>query len=413
MPGDDVPLRRNRDFTLLWSGQAVSDLGTRAAEIALPLLVLATTGSPAQAGIASFAAGLPYVLLGLPAGALADRWDRKRLMLWCDIGRAGAVATIPLALAIDALTFGQIVVVAFVAGTFTTLARPAQFSALRHVVSRDQIPEAISRNEARTYGAQLAGPPLGGVLFGLGRALPFVADAASYLVSAATLLLIRADFQETREPAASKIRHEVVEGVRWILRHAFVRAAVLLAAAGNLVSNGLGLIIIVVATEQGASPAVVGLIFTIAATGGLFGAIAAPRLQRRIPAAPAIIGYQAAYAALIPLFILVPPAGFGVLFAVMLFGAPTLNAIFGAYEFALIPDRLMGRVDAAAGVLTAGANPVSALVAGLLLSAIGGDGTILVWAGLAAAVALATLASSAIRNVPELDEIDAAAAERR
>jgi MFS family permease len=400
-----TPLRRNRDFLLLWSGQAVSELGTRGAEIALPLLVLALTGSPAKAGIVGFSTGLPYFLFGLPAGALVDRWDRKRIMLWCEAGRAVAVSTLVTALALDRLTFIQIVLVGFAVGSFTVFARPAEFSALRHIVPQEQIPVAISQNEARVYAAQLAGPPLGGFLFGIGRALPFIVDALSYLVSFLALLFVRASFQEERVASTARLRHEVVEGLRWLRGNAFIRGAVLLAAGGNFVSNGLGLIVIVVAREQGTSPALIGAIFTLSAGGGLLGAAAAPRLQRRLPAALGIIGYQLVYAALIPLFIIVPPIFFGVLFAVMLFGAPTLNAIFGAYSFALIPDRLMGRVDAAAGVLTAGANPLSRLTAGILLSAIGGNATIAVWTGIAFMVALAAAASRAIRNVPELNDL--------
>lgn len=398
------PLRRNRAFMLLWTGQALSELGTRAAEIALPLLVLAVTGSAAKTGLVGFTSGLPYLLVGLPAGALVDRWDRKRLMLWCDAGRALTVLSLPLAIALNALTFGQILVAAFLIGAFTAFARPAEFSALRHLVAPEQIPAAISQNEARVYAAQLGGPPLGGLLFGLARSLPFIADAISYGVSFLTLLLIRQPFQETRETAKAQMRREIVEGAQWIWRQPFVRGAVLLAGAGNFISNGLALIIIVVATERGASPALIGLIFTLSAIGGLFGAAAAPRLQRKIPPALGIIGYQAVYAALLPLFLFVPPLLFGVLFALMLFGAPTLNAIFGAYEFALIPDRLMGRVNATASVLTAGASPLSRLLAGLLLAQFGGHGTIEIWIAVAVGVTLVTAASRALRNPPDLTQ---------
>lgn len=399
-----LALRRNRDFMFLWSGQAVSELGTRAAEIALPLLVLAFTNSPAKAGLVGFMSGLPYLVVGIPAGALVDRWDRKRLMLWCDAGRALTVLGLPIAIADNELTFAQILVTAFLMGTFTAFARPAEFSALRHLVAPEQIPAAISQNEARVYAAQLSGPPFGGLLFGLARSLPFIADALSYAVSFLTLLLIRRPFQENREPAKAHMRGDIVEGVQWIRRQPFVRGAVLLAGAGNFISNGLTLIIIVVARDRGASSTYIGLIFTLSAVGGLVGAAAAPRLQRKISPGLGIIGYQAVYAALLPLFLFVSPILFGVLFALMLFGAPTLNAIFGAYDFALVPDRLMGRVDAAASTLTAGASPLSRLFAGLLLAQLGGHGTIEIWIVLAVGVAIATAASSALRNPPDLTQ---------
>jgi hypothetical protein len=105
----DAPLRRNRDFNLLWTGQVVSDLGGRVSGIAFPLLVLALTGSPARAGIVGFAGSLPLLLLTLPAGAYVDRWDRKRVMVVADSVRCIALASIAVALALDALTFTQIV----------------------------------------------------------------------------------------------------------------------------------------------------------------------------------------------------------------------------------------------------------------------------------------------------------------
>src|SRR5262249_33726730 len=107
-------LWRNRDYLLLWSGQLVSSIGTQASTLAFPLLLLAVTRSPAQAGFASALRAVPYLLLSLPAGALVDRWDRKRLMLLCDAGRALALGSIPLALALGRLTVAQLYLVSLV-----------------------------------------------------------------------------------------------------------------------------------------------------------------------------------------------------------------------------------------------------------------------------------------------------------
>jgi predicted MFS family arabinose efflux permease len=387
---------------LLWSGQAVSALGTRTAQIAYPLLVLALTGSPARAGVVGFASGLPYLLFSLPAGALVDRWDRKRVLLACDAGRALAVGSLAVALAAGELTFAHIVVVAFVEGTFTVFVGPAEFGALRHVVPTQQIPTAISQNEARVYAASLSGPPLGGFLFGLGRGLPFVADAVSYVISFGTLLAIKSRFQDARLPSTTRLHIEIVEGVRWLWRQSFLRAATALAGAGNFVSNALALVIIVLAQREGASAATVGVIFALSAAGGLLGSAVAPALQRRVPAARAIVGYLWVYALLIPLLAVVPPLGLGVLFGLMLLGAPMLNAIFGAYQVALVPDRLMGRVDSAGGLVAAGAAPLGRLSAGVLLEAIGAVPTVFVFAGISAVTAFAALATRSIRHAPEI-----------
>ena len=99
-PRRRASLWRNRDYLLLWSGQAVSSAGTQVSGIAFPLLVLAITGSPAQAGLACAPCALPYLIFSLPVGALIDRWDRKRVMILCDAGRAIALGSIPVALAL-------------------------------------------------------------------------------------------------------------------------------------------------------------------------------------------------------------------------------------------------------------------------------------------------------------------------
>lgn len=391
---------------LLWGGQAVSELGTRIADIAVPILVLAITHSPAKAGIAGFASGLPYIIVGLYAGAIVDRVDRRRLMIACDLARMAAAASVPIAIAFGGLTYAQIVIAALVIGGGSAFAGPAEFSALRHVVPAQQLPAAISQNEARVYGAQLSGPPLGGFLFGLGRALPFIADAVSYALSLVSLLLIRRPLQGDTAMPRTQLLHDVIEGLRWIWGQPFVRSSTLRAGAGNFVSNGLALIIIVVARDRGASAAAIGFIFTLAATGGLLGAVVAPRVHRRLPPGPVIVGYHAAYAALIPLFLFVQPLAFGVLFGLMLFGAPALNAILGTLSFALVPDRLMGRVEAAASVVTAGASPVSRLSAGLLLGAVGGRRSIEIWLLIAVVVAVGVAVAPTLRQPPHvsLDE---------
>lgn len=192
---DVPPLRANRDLRLLWLGSVVSVLGSRASTIAYPLLVLALTGSPADAGLAGFAATIPYLLWQLPAGALVDRWNRRLIMIACDAGRALALASIVLALAIDRISFAQIVAVSFIEGSlyvFHSLAEPA---AVRNLVHPAHLPLALSQIEARERGAALLGQPLGGFLFDLGRAVPFLADALSYLASLTALLLIKGRFQ--------------------------------------------------------------------------------------------------------------------------------------------------------------------------------------------------------------------------
>jgi MFS family permease len=206
-----TPLRRNRDFVLLWTGMAVSVLGSRISSTAYPLLVLALTHSPAKAGLVGFLATLPYLLFQLPAGGLVDRWNRKQTMILCDVGRFAALGSLAIALWLGHLTLAQIGIVAFGEGTLFVFFNLAETGAIRQVVPAEQLPAALAQNEARNRGAGLAGPPLGGLLFGLGRFVPFLVDALSYVVSLAALLLIRAEFQfplseKPLEPPRSRAR---------------------------------------------------------------------------------------------------------------------------------------------------------------------------------------------------------------
>ncbi len=193
------PLRRNRDFVLLQIGQFLSTTGTQATAIAYPLLVLATTHSPAQAGVVGFANIVPYALFGLFAGVAADRWNRKWVMLVSDAIRIVAIGSLVVSLAFHHLTFAQIAIVAFVEGSAFVFFNIAEVGALRSVVPSVQLPDAAAAEQARFATVTLVGPSLGGALFGLGRAVPFLVDAVSYVFSLASLLAIRTPFQEQRE----------------------------------------------------------------------------------------------------------------------------------------------------------------------------------------------------------------------
>src|SRR6202790_4001061 len=141
-----IPLWRNRDYMLLWGGQIVSSVGTRVSQLAFPLLVLALTHSPAQAGLIAALRGLPYALFILPAGAMVDRWNRKRVMILCDTGRAIALGSIPVALLPGHLTILQLCIVSLVEGTLFTFFNLAETACLPQVVSKDQLTGAVAQN---------------------------------------------------------------------------------------------------------------------------------------------------------------------------------------------------------------------------------------------------------------------------
>lgn len=363
---------------LLWAGQAVSSFGTQITYLTFPLLVLALTGSPAQAGIVGALRALPYAVLSLPAGALVDRWDRKRLMIAADIGRALALATIPIALAFGWLTVIQLALVSLIEGTLYLLFSLAEASCLPQVVDKEQLPEALAQNQVTESTAQLLGPSLGGALYGLGAAVPFLADAVSYCGSVLSLLLIRRPFQEERAAEPGRLRAEIVEGVRWLWRHELLRLVALLTGGLMVCSVGYPLIMIVLGERVRASPFAIGLIFAGGGAGSIIGGLISPFLQRRFAFGPLLI-WSAWIWALTWLFFLFAPNALtlGIANAAAFVIVPIYMVTIYRYRLAVAPDRLQGRVNAAFRLIVWGSQPLGVALAGVLLERIGANATII------------------------------------
>ncbi|HEU5331671.1 MAG TPA: MFS transporter [Actinocrinis sp.] len=405
-PGPVPPLRRNRDFLLLWSGAAVSNLGSNASSVAYPLLVLALTRSPADAGLTGFVALLPQLLFQLPAGALADRWNRKRVMVWCDLLRALALGSLAASLLWWRLSLAQILVVGVVEGTLTVCYRIAASAAVPNVVHPSQLTLALSRNEARTRGAAMVGQPLGGALFGVARSVPFLFDACSYVVSLSTLLLIKADFQVARKPTAparpAALVRDIREGVAWLWGHSFLRVTTLLIAGSNLMFQALFLAVIVLVEHGGARPTAIGLMFGIAAVGGVLGSMAAPAMRKRLSMRAVVVGANWAWAVLVPLVALPSnPYAIGALYALMCFVGPVWNIVVSAYQLTVTPDAIRGRVLGASSLIAFGAIPLGSLLGGLMLDRFGARPTVWALTAWMLLLALAATVSRAVRHAPD------------
>jgi MFS family permease len=410
-PAAPPPLRRNRDFLLLWSGQVVSTVGTRITSLAYPLLVLALTRSPAKAGVVGFAQTLPFLLLYLPAGALVDRWNRKWVMLASDGGRALALGSIAIALALDRLTLLQIALVAFVEGSLYVFFQLAETAALPNVVPKPQLANAIAQNQARDQGAHLAGQPLGGLLFGISQLLPFAFDAVSYTVSFTTLLLVRAQLQQRRERARTRLRAEILEGIAWLWRQRFLRSIALLIGATNFVHNALPLLVIIRAKELGASPALIGVLFAFFGVGAIAGALVGPWVQRHVHARTVVIGWLWVWAVEAALLIVMPNAlALGmVLGAGSLFGV-SFNVVTATYRYALVPDRLQARTTSVVRLIAWGTIPLGQLVAGLLAERLGAGPSFLAFAGIMLAAAVVASAVPSVRGAPPIEALPTEAA---
>lgn len=402
-----VPLRKNRDFVLLQVGQTLSTIGSVSTQIAYPLLVLALTHSPARAGIVGFAGVVPWAIFGFAAGVLADRAPRRRVMITSDAVRIVAVGSIVAAGATGHLTFPHVALVAFLEGTMFVFFNVAEFGALRSVVATTQLPRAVAAEQARYSTVGLIGPPLGGALFGLGRSLPFIANASSVLFSLGSVLAIRTPFQEERETrAAEPLRAQLSEGLRWLWNRPFLRTCALLFAATNLIYEGVILVVIVVGRQQGLSGSEVGALVAVFGACSLVGSSLAPTLQRLLSMKSIIIvslwlPVTIALAALFPnVYVLL-----AVVVPMMTF-LPTTNATVIGYRVAIVPDRLTGRVNSAARTIALSGAPLGPLSAGLLLSATSPRLTIAAFALFLLVPALIGTSSRSIRQAPSLSELD-------
>jgi MFS family permease len=401
-----IPLRRNRDFVLLQVGQTLSTIGSEATAIAYPLLVLAVTHSPAKAGIVAFARIVPWALVGFAAGVVADRLNRKRIMIVADVVRVVALASLLVAFAVDRISVAHVALVAFVEGSMFVFFNVAELGALRSVVPARQLPEGAAAEQVRYSTVSLIAPALGGALFGIARVLPFIADLVSYVFSLGSILAMRTPFQEDRQTEPAALGTELVEGVRWLWRHRFFRACALLFSWTNLVYEGLFLVLIVVGREQGLSGAQIGLLFATFGVCSLLGSLAAPRIARLISMRALVIGsfwVQLGFAAF-----LVKPDVYVLLagcIPMALFN-PAVNAAVIGYRTAVVPDRLTGRVGGVARTIALCLAAFGPLSAGLLLHSFSARETVAIYAVLM--VLLATLATlnPSIRMAPSLSELD-------
>jgi MFS family permease len=395
-------LARNHDFTILWVGETISELGSTMSLFVFPLLGYHLTGSTAVAALLEAAGLLGMVAMMLPAGLLADRFDRRRLMIGASASGAVLYGSLAGAGLVGDLTVPHLAAVALLTGVAQGIFQPAQMAAIRSVVPTEDLPTAFSQNQARQHVASLLGGPLGGALYAVRAWAPFVVDALSYAVSVVTLSRIRTDLRpQPREGAPTRPLEQVKEGYRFIRRQPFFRTLMVWAALNNLVVNACFFVVMMRLVRAGVQPAQIGLVSTAAGVGGILGALAAPYLIDRLRTGTltVVIGWMCVLP-LVPLvFWSTTWAACASVFTILLLN-PAGNAGIGAYRSATTPDELQGRVGSALTFVTMGAMPLAPVLGGLLLSGLGGQAAI---GGLVAATAAAALiptSSRSMRSVP-------------
>ena len=396
-----TPLSRNRDYTLLWCGRAASEFGISGTTIAFPLLVLAVTGSAASSGLVLGAIGLAQLLAGLPAGALVDRWNRKRIMLGCEAAQAVAAGSVVAAVLLHRVTVPHLITVAAVIGVCAALFDPAEDASLPTLVATEQVPTAVAMNAARASFGHLSGTAVGGFLFAVSRFLPFAAEACTHLAALITLPFVRLPARPPRTDPQGHIGNDVAEGLSWVWGQRPIRVTALCAVALNLFFTAFYLIVIVRARAHGVPAGEIGVMAAMLGAGGLLGALAAPYLTRKLSPHVAIAGVFWILTALIPVATVISNGYLlGVLFLVMALLPPTANTTIISQQLLLTPDAKRGRMSSVIGLLTGVAGAVGPMLGGFITELFSGRTAVLVCAAGIAVVTVFATASPSLRQFP-------------
>ncbi|MGC4806308.1 MFS transporter [Micromonospora sp. DT233] len=372
-------LLRHRDFRLLWAAQASSRLGSSVTGVAVPLVAVATLKATTfQTALLYAATWLPWLIVGLPAGAWVDRLRRGPVMIACDTASMLLFLSVPVAAWLDVLTIGHLLAVAFAAGTAAVFFQTAYQAYLPALLDRRTLPEGNAKLQGTEAAMQVAGPGVAGLVAQLASAVTAVLlDAVSFAVSALCLRAIR--FREPpREPrrAAANLLREITDGIRFVARDPYLRVLTVFGAVSNLGLIGYQSILVVfLVRDVGVGAGVVGVLLAAISCGGVLGAVIATPIGRRFGTARGVL---LCGAGALPFALLIPLAGAGPRLALLVAGGLVIgvgvvagNVIKGTFRQRYTPPELLGRVLASMQFVNLGAIPVGALVAGTLGTALG------------------------------------------
>jgi MFS family permease len=365
-------LWRNRAFAVFWSARTISFAGTGITMVVLPVLVYSMTRSPAWVATVGLMEFLPYLAFGLLAGAVADRVNRKRIMVACDVTAAVLLVTVPVTAAFHLLVVAQLLVVALGIATVYVWFDAANFGTLPALVDRADLPVAASLIGSSAQVALLCAPTAGAALLAVmspSYALGF--DAASYLISALMLLSIRRPFaraRPAREP--QRIRADIAEGLRFLWHQPVIRTMSFAVTCVCLSWGGTFALLVVYASRALHLTHVdvrLGLLYSVGELGGLLAAAAVPTLIKRLPIGPMAAAFLIANAAAVAFLAVAPSFGWALLaffldeltYLVVLTTGITLRQM-------LTPDHLQARVNTAGRMLAGAGLPVGAALGGFL-----------------------------------------------
>lgn len=417
-PATDAPSKRlGGPFWRLWTSAGLSNFADGILKVALPLVAIEYTRSPTLIAGLAFAFTLPWLLFALPAGALADRVDRRKAMLAANGARAALVAVLVAAMAFQFGSIWALYLVAFCVGTAETVYDTASQSILPQIVSRDQLSRANARlYVAETVTNQFIGPPLGGLLVAVGAMLAIATPAALWVVAIGALLFVRGNFSVARKHKTT-FRADIAEGLRFLWHQRILRTLAILTGLSNLANNAAFAIFVLFAVGPASamhlSAPAYGILLTTIAIGSLAGSVIAPWVERTLGRKLSTLLAIVVDAAMVG--VLAFTANVYVIGALFFLGGVSImiwNVIAVSLRQRITPDHLLGRVNSGYRLVAWGTMPVGAALGGALAQWLGLEAVFAIMGALTlSGVVLAATLSNAEMHRAEADAAAGAAAD--
>jgi MFS family permease len=409
-------LLRHPDFLKLWTAETISVFGSAITQLAIPLIAATTLQvTPFEFGLLTTIEFLPFILFSLPAGVWVDRLRRRPILIAGDLGRAIAIASIPVAFYFDALTIWQLYVVGFINGILTVFFDVAYQSYLPSVVERDQLVDGNSKLEITRSASQILGPGLAGILIGVLRA-PFAMalDAVSYAVSAVFVFFIRrpeppvAPHDEATAGPKPSMRHEISIGLRYVTGHRWLRNIAATTGTSNFFGNVVtSILILYLVDERNHGPEAIGFAFSVASVGFLIGALTTNRLTKRFGVGRMLVGSAVGFSvsnlpiAFAPDALIWPALAVGGLVGGFCGTAWNINQV--SLRQAITAPRMQGRMNATMRFIVWGTIPLGSIIGGALGGIIGLHATIVVGA-IGGLLAFIPVTLSSVRHIVTMPE---------
>ena len=362
------------NFWKLWSANGFSNLGDGLYQIVLPLLATQLTDSPTRVATLSVMLSLPWLLFALQAGSIVDKSDRHKVMFWVTCGRVVLLFLLTIAVIMNFISLPFLYIIAFLLGVGETLVDTALTSIVPAIVSKDRLNWANAQITAmQTVTNTFIGPPLAGLLAGIGFALAMGSSTLMYLAAAFALLLIRGTFTAsapTDSPTRPHIWAHLTGGLRFLWNNRLIRDLTLFTASMNIFWSGWGALLVLYAVKPGPmelSAFEYGLLLTVMAVGGLLGSMIANRLQKQLGTRNVLALDFVGTILLVGIPALTAnfwAVGASVFIAGM--GASVWVILVASIRQQVVPSDLLGRVYSASRLVSWGIGPLGAAIAGLV-----------------------------------------------